>query len=189
MALFFFFLNIWQIIEFVFKFSSCSFCYLFISREVWRRSREYWTPQRSVCISSLRWWTVAACTWWAGVRVGEEEMPHKHTHSYCAVTPRLPQNAPATDSCWRLCSAALSYEANPFFMALTTPVTIEKNSLLWGKLCICSSLSGASLTFTLNHLAGLRPGRDRAVLRWTGRLHLPRSLLLHHCSHVQLYSL
>lgn len=131
---FYLFIDVLQIIAFCFYCWACSLCSLFISRQIWRRSREYWTPQRSVCISSLLWWTVAVCTWWAGGRGAE--MPHKQPHSYCAVTPHLPQNAPATDLYWRLCSAAGSYEANPFFMALTTPVTINKNSLLCGKLCM-----------------------------------------------------
>lgn len=37
--------------------------------------------------------------------------------------------------------------------------------------------------------AGLRPGHDGAVLWRTGRPHIPRALLLRHCSHVQLHRL
>lgn len=51
---------------------------------------------------------------------------------------------------------------------------------------------GVVLTTTLSHvifspLAGLRPGRDRRVLRRTGRPHLPGLLLLRHGPHVQLH--
>lgn len=127
---FFFFLNIRQIIEFVFKLSLFSLFFIHFQGSL----EEIQGILNTTEISLHQLTALVDCRSLHMVSGGG--MPHKHTHSCCAVTPHLPQNVPATDSYWRLCSAARSYEANPFFMVLTTPVTIDKNSLLCGKLCI-----------------------------------------------------